>query len=261
MKPSIVVDIGNSRAKWGLCLARADSRQPNSTPALPDLPHVSLPHDDVAAWERQLVAWNLGRGLAWAVSSVNPAATAVLAKWAHQRGDSVWVLENCRDLPLEVKLEHPERVGMDRLLDAVAAKAYVPGGTPAVIVDAGTAVTVDFLDESGAFAGGAIFPGLRLMARALHDHTALLPVIETPTGALAMPGTTTPDAMAAGVFWAVIGGIQSLTEQLSARSHKVPRVFLTGGDAAVLHASLTPSFVVWPTMTLEGLRLTAEAKA
>jgi type III pantothenate kinase len=123
-------------------------------------------------------------------------------------------------------------------------------------------VTVDWLDETGHFAGGAIFPGFRLMAQALHDHTALLPLIEVPGHVPALPGTSTTTALEAGVFWAVVGGIRALIDELAVRSAIPPQVFLTGGDAALVGPSLqhmAGPVTVWPHMTLEGIRLAAEA--
>lgn len=253
MNPLLVVDVGNSRVKWGLGAA------PTSPPAV-SMPYASLPADDPAAWEQQLKDWALSGPLRWAVSGVHPGRCEYLAEWARQRGDAVWVLEDWRDLSLEVRLEHPEWVGIDRLLDAVAAKGRGRPGVPAVIVDAGSAVTVDWLDESGAFAGGAIFPGVRLMAQSLHDYTALLPLIQVRGSNPDLPGLSTPAAMEAGIFWAAAGGIRALTEQLTARARTTPALYLTGGDAALLQPALDPTFILWPTMTLEGLRLAAEGK-
>jgi type III pantothenate kinase len=163
-------------------------------------------------------------------------------------------------LPLQVRLEKPDYVGIDRLLDAVAANSRRPAGTSAVIVDAGSAVTVDALDENGAFVGGAILPGLRLMAATLHEHTALLPQIDVPRHPPSSPGKSTIAAMEAGIFWAVAGGIRALIEQYAAAASAPPRVFLTGGDGPVLQTVL-PEAQLWPTMTLEGIRLSAEALA
>ncbi|HJT75951.1 MAG TPA: hypothetical protein VJ739_02020, partial [Gemmataceae bacterium] len=84
----------------------------------------------------------------------------------------------------------------------------------------------------------------------------LLPLIDTPAAPPSLPGTSTPEAMAAGVFWAVVGGIRALTEEYAARTSARPEVFLTGGDAPLLHATLDPAAQLWPTMTLEGIRLT-----
>ena len=174
-------------------------------------------------------------------------------------------------LPLEVRTESPERVGVDRLLNAVAANSWLRRGPkgrqprPAVIVDAGTAVTVDFVSPDGAFEGGAIFPGRRLMAAALHDYTALLPLV---VGAESCPppfGKNTIAAIEAGIHHAVAGGINQLIRgQRGALCPEVKHsarfvVFLTGGDAPLLQHSLDNRAVLWPEMTLEGLRLSAEA--
>lgn len=253
MKPSIVVDVGNSRIKWGLC-AEGPQRSALSTQ------YCSLPADDPAAWEAQLMEWRMAGPLRWAMCGVHPERLARLAEWARRRGDAVWVLEDWRDVPLDVRLEHPGRVGIDRLLDAVAAKSRQPSGTPAAIVDAGSAVTVDWLDESGAFRGGSIFPGLRLMAHSLHDYTALLPLVEVKTACPEVPATSTPAAVEAGVFWAVVGGIRAVVERLAVGSAAPPGLYLTGGDAALLRPALDARFIHWPAMTLDGLRITAEAK-
>ncbi len=125
-------------------------------------------------------------------------------------------------------------------------------------MDAGSAVTVDWLDESGAFAGGAIFPGIRLMTQALHDYTALLPLVKVEHANPPLPATSTPVAIEAGVFWAVAGGIQALVAQLAARANASPEVFLTGGDGLLLAKALNQDVHLWPHMTLEGIRIAAE---
>jgi type III pantothenate kinase len=157
-----------------------------------------------------------------------------------------------------VLLEHPDRVGIDRLLNAVAASRRVPRGIPAVLIDAGSAITVDWLDERGAFAGGAIFPGLRLMANALHDYTALLPLVELHYPPPPLPGTSTITAMQAGVFWAAAGGIQALITQLNAQASTAAKVFLTGGDGPLIAQAMNHDIDLWPNMTLEGIRIAAE---
>jgi type III pantothenate kinase len=244
MKPDVVVDIGNTRVKWGRC---AKGRVAEI---------VALAPDDVAAWERQREAWRPPGPLVWVVSSVHPARRTALADWLRRRGEHVVLLERAAQLPLEVKLEHPDRVGIDRLLNAVAVNTRRQG-RPAVIIDAGSAVTVDYVDEAGAFGGGAILPGLRLMAKALNDHTALLPLVEVRQPAPPV-GASTTAAVQAGVFWAVQGGIEALLRQLRAEAGGALDVFLSGGDAAVLAPQMAEPVVLWPEMTLEGVRLAAE---
>jgi type III pantothenate kinase len=250
MTPAVVVDVGNSAIKWGRCAEGLVAEA------------VSLPPADPAAWNKQAGQWGLaGPGDSWVVTSVNPGYCDRLVDWLKQRGSSVRVLAEARELPLQVSLEKPDHVGIDRLLDAVAANGLRPPGRPAVVVDAGSAVTVDWIDADGTFTGGAIMPGFRLMSRALHEHTALLPLILTPKSAPPVPGTSTPSAMELGIFWSVIGGVAAILDAYRRRFDSEPAVFLTGGDALVLLGGLKPPVTHWPEMTLEGIRLTAEKLA
>jgi type III pantothenate kinase len=248
MTPAVVVDVGNSAIKWGRC----------ATGLVVET--VSLPPDDPTVWEKQAKQWNLtGAGSAWVVTSVNPTYCAGLTSWIEQRGNTLRMLAEARELPLRVSLEKPDHVGIDRLLDAVAANGLRPPGHPAAIIDAGSAVTVDWIDSDGTFTGGAIMPGLRLMVRALHEHTALLPVIPIPKSTPPAPGTSTPAAMELGIFWSVVGGVAAILDAYRRKFDAEPAVFLTGGDAPVLLTALRPPVTHWPEMTLEGIRLAAEA--
>jgi type III pantothenate kinase len=260
MNVDLVVDVGNTRIKWGRCGGQGISAS------------ASLPADDPAAWQARLDEWKISGPVAWAVTGVHPGRRDALVAWLRQRGDAVWVLDNWQQLPLRVLLANPERVGIDRLLNAVAARSRVFRTAPVLFIDAGSAVTVDLLDETHAFRGGAIFPGLRLMAQALHDHTALLPLVEVKETNPLLPGTDTPAAIEAGVFWAVAGGIKALVRRLAGRARSLsdpyrsgappepPVVFLTGGDAPLLEPVMDTDITCWPEMTLEGIRLSAEAQ-
>jgi type III pantothenate kinase len=247
MKPAFVADVGNSRIKWGRCQGGRIGET------------VSLPPDDPQAWHRQMELWNLAEPVSWAVAGVHPSRRDHLAEWLGERGHAAQVLRSSQQLPLRVLVQHPESVGIDRLLNAVVASRRVPQGVGAVLVDAGSAITVDWLDESSAFAGGAILPGIRLMARALHEHTALLPLVHVEHAAPHLPATSTAAAIEAGVFWAAAGGIQALVSRLMGHATSTPKVFLTGGDGPFLAGALNHSVELWPNMTLEGIRIAAEA--
>jgi type III pantothenate kinase len=95
------------------------------------------------------------------------------------------------------------------------------------------------------------------MAKALHDYTALLPLVEPPSQAPPLPGTATIHAVEAGIFWAVAGGIEALLREYRSLCRASVEVFLTGGDGPRLQA-IMPQDQHWPTMTLEGIRLSAE---
>jgi type III pantothenate kinase len=249
MTPAVVVDVGNSAIKWGRC----DRDSVSDT--------ASLSLEDVAAWDKQANTWGLRPAAVWIVTTVNPRACDQFVLWIQKRGGTARILSAAQELPLHVSLDKPDHVGIDRLLDAVAANGLRPPGRPAVVVDAGSAVTVDWIDADGIFTGGAIMPGFRLMARSLHEHTALLPLIVTPRSTPAAPGTSTPSAMELGIYWSVIGGVSAILDAYRRRFDSEPVVFVTGGDSEVLIGDLKTAATHWPEMTLEGIRLTAEKLA
>jgi type III pantothenate kinase len=253
MRPDVVVDIGNTRIKWGRF-------GPHS---LVPVDLVSLPGDDPSAWAGQAERWQLPAGATWVVAGVQPARQERLSAWVRERGDELRVIDSARQVPLRVLLDEPDKVGIDRLLSAVAANylhssSAAPRG-PVVVVGAGTAVTVDLLDESGAFRGGAILPGFHMMARALHDYTALLPLIDPFAGPVLpeAPGTSTTAAMRAGIFWAVAGGVRALVETYCPGAEQSPDIFITGGDGYPVFTAVGGSWS--PGLTLLGIGLTAEA--
>jgi type III pantothenate kinase len=246
VKPDVVVDVGNTRAKWGRCASERVAEM------------VSLAHDDELAWEKQLAAWQLQAGAAWGLSGVVPERCQRLQAWLVKKGFATTLLDSYRRLPLELQVDEPDKVGLDRLLNAVAANSARSADRGAIIVDAGTAVTVDYIDVSGRFCGGVIFPGFRLMARSLHDYTALLPVVEVQ-GLVDAPAKNTTAAIQSGIYHAVAGGVSQVMARLNRHggTMQAAQLFMTGGDAAVFHWPALP-MRIWPEMTLEGIRLSAE---
>jgi type III pantothenate kinase len=265
MKSNVVVDIGNTRLKMGL----VDPQQSFLLSA------ESLP-DDPIDWQRRLDAWLLWPGyqawkgpLQWVVASVNPARTERLRAWVQARGDSFFHLRHAAQLPLQVGLEHPDRAGIDRLLNAVAASTDLPAGRGAVLIDAGSAVTVDWLDEEHVFRGGAIFPGLDLMAETLHRYTALLPRVTVELPIPPLPAGATIQAMQVGIFLAVSGGIREAVRLYAEQAATPPRIFFSGGQAPLLARAMGlqegtgpapwDDWVLWPEQTLMGILYAAEA--
>ena len=97
------------------------------------------------------------------------------------------------------------------------------------------------------------------MAEALHNYTALLPLIEIRNPEPPLPGIDTPSAMEAGIFWTIVGGVQLMIDRLARLEQTEPSVFVTGGDGPRLSPFIRRVHKLWPEMTLEGVRLAAEA--
>ncbi|MGA2257264.1 MAG: type III pantothenate kinase [Thermoguttaceae bacterium] len=154
-------------------------------------------------------------------------------------------------------MPRPDMVGVDRLLDGLAANRLRTPGRPAVVVDVGSAITVDLVDADGDFLGGAILPGIAMSARALHEFTDLLPRIDMAELAEAPSalGTATIAAMRSGLFWGAVGAVRQLVEQLTGNSHA--EVFVTGGAGPVVVQLMGSAAQYIPHLTLAGIALAA----
>jgi type III pantothenate kinase len=152
----------------------------------------------------------------------------------------------------------PRSIGADRLANAVAVSAR--HGSPSVVVDFGTAVTFDVVNQNGDYAGGIIAPGLSAMTDYLHEKTALLPRIKIrePRGVI---GKNTKEAMLVGAVRGYRGLIHGLITELKAelKTRKLP-VIATGGYAALIARHLPEITAVEPDLTLEGLRLVWQSR-
>jgi type III pantothenate kinase len=156
------------------------------------------------------------------------------------------------DLGLAIKTKNPEEVGADRLVNAVAG--FERFGGPLLIVDSGTATTVDAVSAKGEYLGGVILPGINISIEALVTRTAKLPRIE-----MAKPkrpiGDSTVEAMRSGIYYGYVGQIRELISVLSAEMRRRPRVIATGGLSHWIPAKEVGIEEVLPDLTLEGLRL------
>jgi type III pantothenate kinase len=161
--------------------------------------------------------------------------------------------------PLGIGIDYPQpaSIGADRLANAVACAAL--HGTPAIVVDFGTAVTFDVISEDNRYLGGVIAPGLSAMTEYLHSRTALLPRIELREPRRAV-GKSTLEAMLSGAVIGYRGLIREIVSRVSDEAFpgRTPKVVATGGDAKLI-AQRVPLFTaVDPLLTLHGLRLVGE---
>ncbi len=159
------------------------------------------------------------------------------------------------DWGFEIKVEQPNEVGADRLLNALAGHRNFGG--PLIVVDFGTATTFDVVNQDGAYLGGVIAPGVNLSLEALHQAAARLPRIGIGRPQ-AVIGTSTVPAMQSGVYWGYVGLIEGLIARIKAEYGGPMKVVATGGLAPLFAEGTLQIQHIEPDLTLDGLRMLAE---
>jgi type III pantothenate kinase len=156
-----------------------------------------------------------------------------------------------------IEYPKPKSIGPDRLANAIAVKHHF--GAPAIVVDFGTAVTFDVVNQQGNYIGGIIAPGLAAMTDYLHEKTALLPRIKIREVSQVV-GKNTEQAMLIGAVHGYRGLVSELIAELrrELRTRRLP-VVATGGYAKLIASKLPGITAVEPLLTLEGLRLVWQA--
>jgi len=149
---------------------------------------------------------------------------------------------------------HPEQIGSDRWVNVIAAHNVTTG--PACVIDAGTSVTFDAVDEGGQHLGGLIFPGLRMMISALDTKTSDISVTEAPTRlpqGISILGKSTDESVGHGVMLALATGLNRAIQLVEGELKVDPKVFLTGGDAELFLPLLEKDVDHRKNLILEGL--------
>ncbi len=149
--------------------------------------------------------------------------------------------------------DQPERLGVDRWLALCAAWNRSVG--PTVVVDAGSAMTVDFVDVNGQHCGGYIVPGIAMQQNSLISNTQLVRFDTDLSGVHLAPGRCTANAVNNGIACMLKAMIESSVESFRRSSGQAPKLFLTGGDAAMLSAFLQVPYFLEPDLVLEGINL------
>lgn len=156
------------------------------------------------------------------------------------------------DLPIPVTTKEPKQTGVDRVL--VTAAAFEQLQKACVVVDAGTALTINLCNDQGALVGGAIMPGVAMMVESLHARTAKLPTINfaVPQDAY---GADTEGAIRHGITASLRGAVQTFAERWAEQMGTWPEVIATGGDAHALFDGWEIVHAVSPDLMLYGVAL------
>jgi type III pantothenate kinase len=240
MNPSkLLIDVGNSRVKW--CI--------QSSGQLSEIQAVG--HDAGAAGLEASLA-EVPIPDAVLVSNVNKHD---VAKSIAHRAVQLWgrtpifAYTHSDYAGLRVAYAKPETFGVDRWLAMLGA--WAGGICPAVIVDAGTAVTVDVVDSSGAHRGGIIAPGMRAMGLALLRNTGIESI--DAVRPVSWLGESTGECIELGIVHAISGMVERVFCRSCVETSEAYRLLLTGGDADKLSAQLDVVHEIHPKLVLEGL--------
>jgi len=280
---NLAIDIGNSGLRLALldlerqsvgeplriswlhsCSDAATAAGSTTQPSRPPTDHYStdryLPdsEDWFPALQRWLDQHAVTAAATWLISSVRRDATARLTDFIAGRPHDVPRVISFRDVPLDVQVDFPEQLGIDRLLAAYAAAATLTA-RPLIVIQAGSAVTVDLLvasaDGRDAFAGGAILPGVPMMLRLLGRGADMLPeieadeLIELPP----IPGKNTTAAMLCGASSGLVGGVQHLVSRYRESYGPSTPVVISGGDGLRLSPNIAPPVYLQEHLVQRGL--------
>ncbi len=153
---------------------------------------------------------------------------------------------------LAIRVDHPEEVGADRIVNSVAAAERY--GCPCIAVDFGTAITFDAISADREYLGGIICPGIEISSQALVRRTARLPQIELRQPARVV-GTNTVASLESGFYYGLLGMLDGILDKMLDSLGRDTVVVATGGQARILATDSKFIQSVDDGLTLEGLRL------
>lgn len=236
---TLLIDNSNSRTK--LCLATSKRLLPETIRRLP------TPELDEKFLTKELRNLDFHSVI---ICSVIPHKADILC--AALRQYPTHLVSHKSPLGFLIDYPQPDKIGADRLANTAATIQLY--STPAIVVDFGTAVTFDVINQHGAYCGGVIAPGLAAMTDYLAKSTALLPTIDPhePESAI---GKSTEAAMHAGAIYGYRGLVKEIIAQICQELPTTPKVIATGGDASLIAKNCPAIHLVDRHLTLEGLRI------
>ncbi len=249
---ALLLDVGNSRIKWGVL----DGREIRRTG------HIS--QDRIRDKGLQVLTTKLPRRVDEVFVS-NVAGTSFATRLSgvvgmHCDCDVRFARVEKRGWGLINSYTQPRRMGVDRWVAMVGAWAEVQD--TCLVVDVGTALTLDAIDDSGAHLGGQIIPGVAAMTTALSSATSDIPVVRplpARKGAeMQMFAHNTAAAVREGARNAVVGAVDRAMQTLQSNGYQ-PTTILTGGDASRILEALSEAPVHRPHLVLQGLAYMLES--
>lgn len=230
MPMNLVIDVGNTRIK-------AARFEEDRMEASFHFGHLRSLHDELGATSFQHVL----------ISSVNQPHSDF--DFLQPTGKKIFLTPQ---LPLPIKNAYatPQTLGVDRLAAACGALALFPGKN-CLVIDAGTCINYEFIDEAGTYHGGAISPGIDMRFKAMHTFTARLPLIQR-TESAELIGNSTETCMQSGVMNGVLAEVENTIDRYRAKYPSLV-VLICGGDAPFFENRLKPTIFAAPDLVLKGL--------
>lgn len=242
-QPFLALTVGNSRTS----IAVIDDGEITELSSFASTEYSEIV-EQALAWWKDLA----GESPQIVMSSSNETASkSIAAALSDQTSRQIWQIGE--DIPVAIG-QHldPETItGIDRLLNAAAA--WNTFNQACIVIDAGTCVTVDFVDGEGVFHGGAIAPGATMQLEAMHSGTSALPDVTFQPPLREAFGKNTAQAMLQGVYHGIQGMVRQLSEQYAARYGAYPHIIATGGDAELLFKDDELIEQIVPDLQLQGI--------
>jgi len=246
----LCVDIGNSNTVVGLYREKKQiARWRIATDR-----HITM-HDLMATFHSLMSAHNIAKESVCCIiiSSVVPTWNHSWTRFSKEYFSvEPFFVTPTTDTGITLRITQPQQVGSDRIVNAVAAHHRFPHG--ALVVDSGTAITVDVVTPQAEYIGGAIMPGILISLEALAERTAQLPrvMLDTPEHAI---GTTTEESLKSGIFFGFVGMIDKVISEIIKELPFSPTIIATGGLAGHFADASTYIQQYERDLTLTGLNI------
>ncbi|WP_018476408.1 type III pantothenate kinase [Pontibacter roseus] len=229
---SLVIDIGNTGVKYGIFEEDAITAQGyfKEQEGLPQvLTSQTFDHAIVASVSGELESIKAGLSVSGSILELS-AQTA---------------------LPVSNDYKSPETLGADRIAAAVGAHYFFPERN-CLVIDAGTAITYDFINAAGHYQGGGIAPGIHMKFKALHTFTGRLPLVQEIKAEFPLIGQTTQESLESGVLAGTLAEVEGIIRAYRRKTERL-LVILCGGDAGFFESTLKDPIFVIPELVLIGL--------
>jgi type III pantothenate kinase len=257
---NLFVDIGNQRTKWATATQLNDWFRADPARVASELNAQAMEHH-LASFDStldQLFADLIKPDSVQVASVAGDHANALVQGYCGRQWNlqAEFAVSGREFSGLVNGYDSPGELGVDRWLAMIGARAHIPKRA-LLVVDAGTAVTIDYIGKGGHYAGGVIFPGVSTMAKSLNVSTGQIRIQSTSqTGeVLQLQNTTTPGAVDNGVIHAVVSSIECAIDYFTGVEDGDFETIISGGDADLVFNLSSRNMHILPQLVLTGLMI------